>query len=274
MVVYQQILDLGIFMRLFERRLKLAVALGALSGVLLVFSAVLVAGENVPTAGTILAKVQERYRTILRIKADFTQVTFNATMGKEQTASGVYYAERPGKVRWDYKKPEPQYLLVVAGKVEFFVPQDKQLVVNDASQVEEMKAVLDLLGGKKNVMERFKARLDKSAASKDEGGEYKIGIVPREPMGALLRLVLSIDKKTLLVRGTDYFDVYGNKTRVTFSNISMPKSFDKNLFRLDLPTGVAVMDSAGNSIPNYISSRGDGSTSSSKSKSGEGRVSE
>lgn len=203
-----------------------------------------------PSVATVVAKLQERYSLIERMKSQFKQESYNASMGKEQAASGAYYAEKPGKVRWDYEKPEPQHLLIANGRVEFYVPGDKQLVVSKAGEQEELKAVLDLLGGKQNVMDRFKARL----LPRDDKKSYCIRIVPKTPMGNLLRLDLSIDKKTYLVVETDYWDIYGNRTRVFFSHIETPKSFDSSLFKLNIPKGVSVMDTAGNPLPGYPSS--------------------
>ena len=205
------------------------------------------------SVATVLAKAQARYASIERIQSSFRQVTYNATMAKEQVASGVYYAEKPGKVRWDYEKPEAQHLVISGGRVLFYVPSDKQLVFSDAGQVEELKAVLDLLGGKGVVTERFKARLlddDGEARNKDC---YVIRIVPRKVMGSLLRVDLVIDRKTFLVLETAYWDIYGNRTRIFFSAITMPKSFESSLFKLDVPRDVVVVDAAGNPVKGGLS---------------------
>ncbi len=205
------------------------------------------------SVATVLAKVQARYASIERIQSSFKQETFNATMAKEQVASGVYYAEKPGKVRWDYVKPEAQHLVISGGRVLFYVPSDKQLVFSDAGQVEELKAVLDLLGGKGVVTERFKARLldDNGETRKDD--RYVIRIVPRKPMGSLLRVDLVIDRKTFLVRETAYWDIYGNRTRIFFLSITMPSSFKSSLFKLDVPRDVIVVDAAGNPVKGGLS---------------------
>ncbi|MBN1593098.1 MAG: outer membrane lipoprotein carrier protein LolA [Candidatus Coatesbacteria bacterium] len=199
------------------------------------------------SAATVLAQAQTHYASIERLKSSFRQVTYNATMGKEMIASGVYYAEKPGKVRWDYEKPDVQHLVINSGRVLFYVPADKQLVYSDAGQVEELKAVLDLLGGKGSLLTRFKARLldEKEAATK---GCKVVRIVPREPMGSLLRVDLSIDDETHLVKETAYWDIYGNRTKIYFSDITMPKSFDDTLFKLNVPRDVVVVDAAGNPI--------------------------
>ena len=236
-----------------ERILRLALILSCILCSLGMSVAVAAEGGE-PSAGTILAKVQARYASIDRMRASFRQVTFNATMAKEQTASGLYYAEKPGKVRWDYETPEAQHLVISSGKVLFYVPADKQLVYSDADQVEELKALLDLLGGKGNIMDRFKARLIDDDQEAQKAGRYVVRIVPRQPMGNLLRVDLSIDKKRLLVQETAYWDIYGNRTRISFSGIKMPKSFDGSLFKLNVPRDVVVVDAAGNPVKGGLSS--------------------
>ncbi len=230
---------------------------------LLGLSAAFAAEVGEPSVATILAKVQARYASIERMQASFRQVTFNATMAKEQTASGFYYAEKPGKVRWDYETPEAQHLVISGGRVLFYVPSDKQLVYSEAGEVEELKALLDLLGGKGNIMERFKARLIDDDNEAQKLNRYIIRIVPRQPMGSLMRVDLAIDKKTLLVQETAYWDIYGNRTRMFFSGITMPKSFDSSLFKLNVPRDVAVVDAAGNPVKGGLSS-GEASLTGSK----------
>ena len=236
-----------------ERMLRLAFVLSC--SVWLVGLSAAAAQEGSPASvGTILAEVEAKYASIDRIQASFKQASFNAAMDKEQTASGVYYAEKPGKVRWDYDKPDEQHLVISGGKVLFYVPADKQLVYSDAGEVEELKAVLDLLGGKGSVLKRFKARLVDDDKEAQKAGCYVVRIVPRQPMGNVLRVDLAIDRKTLLAQETTYWDVYGNRTRVSFSDITNPKSFDSALFKLNVPRDVAVVDSAGNPVKGGLSS--------------------
>ena len=230
-----------------ERVIRAALVL-ACAVCLLCVCGVLGAESDAASVATVLARAQARYAGIERIQASFKQVTFNATMGKEQSSSGFYYAEKPGKVRWDYEKPEVQHLVVSGGKVLFYVPSDKQLVFTDASEMEELKALLDLLGGQSSVTARFKARLLADDQRGPKTDHYVVRIVPKRPMRNLLRLDLSIDRKTLLVQESAYWDIYGNRTRISFSRIKTPERFRSSLFRLDVPQDVTVVDSAGSPV--------------------------
>jgi len=238
-----------------ERVIRAGLAL-ACGVCLLCVSDVLAAESGAASVATVLARAQARYAAIDRMQASFKQVTFNATMGKEEHSRGLYYAEKPGKVRWDYEKPVVQHLVVSGGRVLFYVPSDKQLVFSDASEMEELKALLDLLGGQRSVMGRFKARLLPDDKRKPKSDRYVVRIVPKKPMGNLLRLDLAINKKTFLVEETTYVDIYGNKTRISFSHIKMPKRFKSSLFALDVPQNVTVIDSAGNPVRRGAAQKG------------------
>jgi len=236
-----------------ERVIRAALVL-ACGVCLLCVCDVLGAENEAASVATVLARVQARYAAIERMQASFNQVTFNATMGKEQSSSGLYYAEKPGKVRWDYEKPDVQHLVVSGGKVLFYVPSDKQLIFSDAREMEELKALLDLLGGQSNVMVRFKARLMADDKRDPKSDHYVVRIVSKRPMGNLLRLDLSINKKTLLVQESTYLDIYGNRTRISFSRIRMPERFKSSLFKLDIPQDVTVIDSAGSPVRKELTS--------------------
>jgi len=219
----------------------------------LVFSVgtIVSAEQDEATAATVMAKVREKYQSIQCMKADFKQLSYNASLGKELVSTGVYYTDKSGKVKWDYTTPEPQHILLSGGKLLLYIPKEKQLFVSEAGEVEELKAVLDLLGGECEMQERFKMRLITGESQKEAERAYVVRVVPRKPLGNLLRLDLSVDKKTHVVVATDYFDVYGNRTRVFFSNVDTSPKLEKSTFVLDIPDDVVTMDGAGNPLPNY-----------------------
>src|SRR5215471_11065180 len=56
-------------------------------------------------------KVQSYYASTQKLKADFRQEYTNATFGRTSKSDGVLWIAKPGKMRWDYKTPDPKYFI-------------------------------------------------------------------------------------------------------------------------------------------------------------------
>ena len=64
-------------------------------------------------------RVQERYRDVRDLRAEFVQTSQSVGLaggGQASAASGSVVLQVPGKMRWSYEKPEPS-LIVSDGQV-------------------------------------------------------------------------------------------------------------------------------------------------------------
>src|SRR5688500_7888381 len=59
-----------------------------------------------PGAADIIGGVQAYYKNTQRLEATFRQRYTNTTFGKTSISDGKLYLDKPGKMRWDYKKPD------------------------------------------------------------------------------------------------------------------------------------------------------------------------
>jgi outer membrane lipoprotein carrier protein len=93
----------------------------------------LAAAPASPRAGAedVARRVEERQRTVQDLQARFVQTYRSGVLGREIVESGTVSIKRPGRMRWDYRKPESK-TFVSDGKVfYFYVPADKQVIVRD-----------------------------------------------------------------------------------------------------------------------------------------------
>ena len=81
-----------------------------------------------------LAKdLQARYQSIRDFSADFVQ-SYRAGVLKTKTQeSGKVSVKKPGKMRWTYAKPERKELVSDGRQLYAYVPEDKQVIVRDAT---------------------------------------------------------------------------------------------------------------------------------------------
>src|SRR5437660_10008465 len=95
----------------------------------------------------IVNKVEARYRKMTDLTADFTQSTTVKGFAKPLQSSGRVYLKRPGKLRWDYLAPTLEQIFVDNDKVQFYIPEHKQVMVGQLSKLADSQAPLHLLQG-------------------------------------------------------------------------------------------------------------------------------
>ena len=68
-----------------------------------------------------------------------------------------------------------------------------------------------------------------------------IVLLPRQPIAAVLHIVLVIDEKTSLVRRSVIVDSLGNRTEYGFSEVQLGAKIDSKKFDFKIPKGVSVL---------------------------------
>src|SRR6186997_1198644 len=97
----------------------------------LVLAPTLIAAQTRQPPEAIAKALQARYQSIRDFSADFVQ-TYRAGVLKTQTReSGTVAVKKPGKMHWTYSKPERKELVSDGRKIYWYVPEDKQVIVND-----------------------------------------------------------------------------------------------------------------------------------------------
>ena len=95
----------------------------------------------------VIDKVEATCARVQDVSARFQQTATNRTLGDVREASGVFLAKRPGKMRWEYQKPEPR-LFVTDGKTLWaYSPADKQVLVQDVAEAMPSRVPLSFLAG-------------------------------------------------------------------------------------------------------------------------------
>ena len=95
----------------------------------------------------VVERVQATCAQTQDLSARFQQTATNRTLNSVQEASGVFLAKRPGKMRWEYQKPDAR-LFVTDGKTLWaYSPTEKQVVVQDVADALTSRLPLSFLAG-------------------------------------------------------------------------------------------------------------------------------
>src|SRR5512145_1128124 len=156
-------------------------------------------------ARSVLRRVEERHARTSDLVARFSQSYRSGMLGREIVERGVVSIKRPGRMRWEYKDPEPK-LFVSDGKTfYFYVPADRQVIV--AEQDAERSLAARLLSGKGGILDEFFASLDEPL----EEGVLRVRLEPRKEQAEVQRAFLDVEPSGRL-RSILLEDLQGNRT--------------------------------------------------------------
>ncbi|HEY5724777.1 MAG TPA: outer membrane lipoprotein carrier protein LolA [Methylomirabilota bacterium] len=192
------------------------------------------------TLDEVVAGLEGTYGRITDLKADFTQVSNNKSLGQDIKAEGTVLLKKGGKMRWDYKSPSPQQIVSDGTSLWVYTPELNQVNKGDAPKALAGPAG-SFLAGLGRVREEFTVRFLNPSAKTDGAGRYVLDLTPRNPTPLLTRLVLSIDPKDSIVRQAVLYDQLGNTVTMHFTRVAPNSGLADTLFAFTPPKGAAVV---------------------------------
>jgi len=189
----------------------------------------------------VVARVQATCVQTQDLSARFHQTATNRTLNQVQEASGVFLAKRPGKMRWEYQKPDP-HLFVTDGKTLWAYSQrEKQVVVQDVADAVASRLPLSFLAGNCTLTKDFDITLVENAGTRSAPSTRVLDLKPKQPEAGIARMLLEISTKGYTVEKATLFDTYGNTTAISLTNLKLNTGLDDQQFRFVPPAGVTVV---------------------------------
>ncbi len=168
------------------------------------------------------------------LQAEFSQVVIDEAGSPRQRTSGVFYLQRPGKFRWDYKKPYSQEIVSNGGKVWFYDVDLEQVTA---------KRLDDAIGSTPALLLSGEVALEKNFKIENQGmdeGLFWIKLVPKAEDSGFKYVLIGLDGDTLA--GMELSDNFGQLTRIYFTGVKTGLKLDRSLFEFRPPPGVDVFE--------------------------------
>lgn len=215
---------------------RLAVSSLALAALLLQ------AGERVAaqSAAELVAALQKKYDTVRDFSADFEHVYTGGVLRKQLTERGRLLVKKPGKMRWEYTAPEKKTFVSDGVKLYSHLPVDKQVIVSSVPQGGQATTPALFLAGQGNLTRDFTATEVPPAATVSAGSRA-VKLVPRVPQAEFESLVLTVDARTLGLRGLEAVDAQGGTSSFLFINLKENVGLGDKEFVFTMPRGVDVV---------------------------------
>jgi len=184
-------------------------------------------------AESLARRLDERQRTVGDLTARFVQTYRSGIMGREVVERGVVSIKRPGRMLWEYHDPEKKTFLADGQKFYFYVPADRQVVIQEQAGERSIPALL--LSGRSRILSEFHV-----AAESAPAGLSRLRLTPRQADPEIAKVVLDVDAKDR-IRAIQVLDTQGNQSRFQFDDIRENVGLPDRLFRFQIPRGVEVV---------------------------------
>jgi len=188
-------------------------------------------------------RVQAHYETVRNLSADFVQTSTLASLGPARqgepgadSSRGEVVFAKPGRMRWHYREPAESLVVSDGEDLWTYDPDLGEAQHLPVGRGYLSGAAIQFLMGEGEILETFRVE-----APDCEGQRVRLELVPREP-ASYERLRLEVDRDSGQVVSTEVADLFGNVTRVTFSNIRTNRNVDDEAFRFDPPEGTEVIE--------------------------------
>ena len=194
------------------------------------------AAESDLTLEQILDRMEKHYAGS-SFKAAFVQESTVKAMEITDFASGKIYARHPGKMRWEYEKPEKQIIITDGFKLWIYRPTDNQVMTGSAPAFFSDGKGASFLSDITLVRKKFNIAL---VESKDDFF-YELNLKPLEKTLDVTNIRLSVTKNTFTVIRVITYNSYGDTNYIEFLNHEFNADLKDELFSFEAPEGADVL---------------------------------
>lgn len=203
------------------------------------FGAGKVSAESL-TGEAVVARLQEHYNTIKGLEADFEQETVLRSLNQRRLAEGRVYFKKPGRMRWNYLRPDKQEIVSDGALLWIYSQAQKQVYRYDARVYLRSQLTMNFFLGQGDFRRDFVVSMSPESAKAEETF-YVLTLLPRQTHPQISEIKLWIGKDTFLIDRILSRDHLGNATLLRFKKQQINKFLDDGLFVFAPPTGAEII---------------------------------
>jgi outer membrane lipoprotein carrier protein len=188
------------------------------------------------TLDEIIDRVEERY-SAPGFLARFSQKSTLKAMEITDTASGFVLFKRPGMMRWEYEKPEPQQIITDGKTLWIYRQEDNQVMIGKAASYFGDGKGVGFLSDIKLIRKKFSLSLEKT-----DNQNYVLKLLPIEKKLDLSVIYLSISKKTFDVIQIVTYNSYGDETIIELEGFQFKENIDDANFKFEIPYNADILE--------------------------------
>jgi outer membrane lipoprotein carrier protein len=197
-------------------------------------------GAAKESASQLADRVQRFYDATRDLHAHFDQ-TLTSQVGGAKKASGEVWLKKPGRMRWDYAKPEKKLMVADGQTLWVYEPEDEQAFKQDL-RGSTLPLSVSFLVGQGNLKSEFDVSVvPPPTPDLASGDQVVLKLVPKTATTAYRHLLFVVDPKTGQVLKTQIYDQQGGVNQLVFGSIESNRGVDDAKFRFSPPAGTKIL---------------------------------
>jgi outer membrane lipoprotein carrier protein len=197
-------------------------------------------------AKAMLEKTQKAYSTVETLKADFTQYSYLSALDTSETSSGKLSFTKPGKMKWEYDKPEEQIFLIIDTTLWFYQALDKQVVVDKFEKFLISDLPVAFILGIGDLNKSF--NIEQACISSSDGGVY-FSLLPKNKKishgssdDRLEKFELIVGSNDFLPKAAKIYDVASNINTFYLTEQKINAEIPDSVYLPQFPKGTDIDD--------------------------------
>jgi outer membrane lipoprotein carrier protein len=191
--------------------------------------------------------LEEHYRQPRTLQAVFLE-RYSEGQKQARIESGTVYFRRPGQMRWEYDSPEKKLFLVDGKTTWFYVPYDHTVTKAAVKESSDWRTPLALLTGKAD-LSRLCGQLELVTQSGIPSGHAVLRCIPKEAKSIssandYTEVFLELDTASGELSRIEIRQPGAIELEYRFGNWQTDIPLAGDLFRFQVPAGVAIVDGA------------------------------
>lgn len=194
------------------------------------------------TVDELVRGMQDTYRGVHALRAEFVQTNKNAVTGVEEKQRGRLAVERPRKARFELGVPLQSAVVSDGQTTWIYSPAQKQVIVQKdlGGQANQVGVLIDDLS---RLGELFEVKLQ--APAQPPKPVHTVDLVPKGQQGGLGSMFksvqLTVTKQRYELRDVIFVDQLDAVTKLSFSMVRAAPDIPDQEFVFKAPPGVAVV---------------------------------
>jgi outer membrane lipoprotein carrier protein len=189
-------------------------------------------------AKELTARIQKFYEATKDLHAKFDQ-EYQSGLGQVKKSSGEVWLKKPGRMRWEYQKPEKKLMVADGTALWVYEPEDEQAFKQDLRS-SQLPSSVTFLWGTGKLSDEFAVSVDKEAKLGGPG-DVVLKLVPLKPTAQYRTIAFVVDPKSAMVKESVVYDQQGGANHISFREVELNRAVPDAKFAFSPPAGTRIL---------------------------------
>ncbi len=186
----------------------------------------------------VVASVQQKYKTVLSVEADFVQTNYIASLDQSREFSGKIFLEKPNLFNMEVSHPAKQRQTFDGQHLWVYTAANNQVLKNLVSPDFLHHPFINLLSTMENLEKDFFI----SVCTGEDTSDPSLKLTLREKYSELREVLITVERNSYQIRELTIYYESGNYTRLVLSKTKENQKISPQCFHFIPPAGVEVVE--------------------------------